>query len=382
MPIRVAYISSIPALPVAGAYISVYERFSLLSKHGVLGSVISLAASEQRDKLLRRCESLNLELVRSAQGADYKWRGSISGSITFGESLGKFDIAAQPEVDATFDRVLKEGSFEVILANARDFSALLYLSRRNYHHAIFLVTEDEYPRPDDFGGEHELKKAFSCMPRVAVASKFLRDSLKHSWNIEARVLHNSIDFDFYSTQTPPGHAILGLQPYEKKGVRVFAELARVMPERRFALASGFGPEYRKIKPELDQISNIATVPFNADVRSLYAISRLVLVPSVWQEAFSRVVLEALASGRPVIASRVGGIPETGGEAILYVNKPELSPTSQNLVEWRQAIEGLDDPTLFKACVKKGYEQVEISREKTKRAILEWEAWLREEAASM
>jgi len=34
-----------------------------------------------------------------------------------------------------------------------------------------------------------------------------------------------------------------------------------------------------------------------------------LVPSIWPEAFGIVVIEAMASGRPVIASRIGGIPD-------------------------------------------------------------------------
>ena len=36
---------------------------------------------------------------------------------------------------------------------------------------------------------------------------------------------------------------------------------------------------------------------------------VVVVPSVWLEPFGRTVIEALSTGRPVVASRVGGIPE-------------------------------------------------------------------------
>ncbi|MGD0423867.1 MAG: glycosyltransferase family 4 protein [Candidatus Bathyarchaeia archaeon] len=51
----------------------------------------------------------------------------------------------------------------------------------------------------------------------------------------------------------------------------------------------------------------------------YAASDVVAVPSI-SEGFPIVVLEALASGRPVVASRVGGIPEavqTGTTGILF-----------------------------------------------------------------
>ena len=47
----------------------------------------------------------------------------------------------------------------------------------------------------------------------------------------------------------------------------------------------------------------------SDVADLVAAADLVAVPSVWHEAFGYIVAEAMAGGRPVVASRVGGIPE-------------------------------------------------------------------------
>jgi glycosyltransferase involved in cell wall biosynthesis len=47
----------------------------------------------------------------------------------------------------------------------------------------------------------------------------------------------------------------------------------------------------------------------SDVADIISAVDVVSVPSVWHEAFGFIVAEAMAGGRPVIASRIGGIPE-------------------------------------------------------------------------
>jgi glycosyltransferase involved in cell wall biosynthesis len=48
-----------------------------------------------------------------------------------------------------------------------------------------------------------------------------------------------------------------------------------------------------------------------------AAARVVAVPSVWQEPYGLVAAEAVALGRRVVASDIGGLPEAcGGKATL------------------------------------------------------------------
>lgn len=70
------------------------------------------------------------------------------------------------------------------------------------------------------------------------------------------------------------------------------------------------------RPQLEALAKINGVEGNvrflgrrSDVHTIIAASDTVVVPSVWEEAFGLIVAEALASQRPVIASRIGGIPE-------------------------------------------------------------------------
>ena len=50
----------------------------------------------------------------------------------------------------------------------------------------------------------------------------------------------------------------------------------------------------------------------------YAEARILLVPSVWEEAWGRVVTEAQVNGIPVLASAIGGLPESVGPGGILV----------------------------------------------------------------
>jgi spore coat protein SA len=65
---------------------------------------------------------------------------------------------------------------------------------------------------------------------------------------------------------------------------------------------------RLAEPVGDGVVFTGYVP-QATLKSLYSACDVVVVPSIWQEPFGLVVLEAMASGTCVVASAVGGLPE-------------------------------------------------------------------------
>jgi glycogen synthase len=61
-------------------------------------------------------------------------------------------------------------------------------------------------------------------------------------------------------------------------------------------------------PDAPWLRRLGSLP-NAEVLALYPAADVVVVPSVIPDALSRVILEAMSAGRPVIGTRVGGTPE-------------------------------------------------------------------------
>jgi glycosyltransferase involved in cell wall biosynthesis len=82
------------------------------------------------------------------------------------------------------------------------------------------------------------------------------------------------------------------------------------------------------------------------VSALHAADVLVL-PAVWEEPFGRVIVEAMATGRPAVASAVGGVPEILAgefERMLFPrgDVAALAERLESLIDWRRSDPGLGD----------------------------------------
>jgi glycosyltransferase involved in cell wall biosynthesis len=78
--------------------------------------------------------------------------------------------------------------------------------------------------------------------------------------------------------------------------------------------AGDGEDRSRLEKMSSDLGLNETVQFRGwlsreELATCYAEAEIVAIPSVWPEALASVGVEALAAGRPVVASDVGGIPE-------------------------------------------------------------------------
>ena len=96
---------------------------------------------------------------------------------------------------------------------------------------------------------------------------------------------------------------------------------------------------------------IAWLGLRNDVPQVMADHDVVLVPSRWGEAFGLTLAEAMAAGRPVVASRVGGIPELIEDSVNGL----LAPAG-DAGTWGETISRLlEDRTLYAELGRAGYD---------------------------
>ena len=140
-----------------------------------------------------------------------------------------------------------------------------------------------------------------------------------------------------------------------KGLSIFVELAKRLPDVPFAVVATWGALPRAERDVLGRLANVQVLKPVSPVDPIYDMTRVLLVPSLWSDPFPRVVNEAMLRGIPVLASDRGGIPEAkhGVPYVLPVTPYagaadyEEPPPPQNVEPWLAALKRLlDDPAHF------------------------------------
>ncbi|MFN2544955.1 MAG: glycosyltransferase family 4 protein [Actinomycetota bacterium] len=135
-----------------------------------------------------------------------------------------------------------------------------------------------------------------------------------------RVVPNGLDVDMFRgaepAPRPPGRMLLWVGRLDRQkgfpiAVDAFAELAQEFDDLRFVVV-GDGrdrDDVRRLDPSArERVTMVGAVP-NAEVPRHYAAADVFVAPATGQETFGYVLIEAMAAGVPVVASRIPGYDE-------------------------------------------------------------------------
>lgn len=167
---------------------------------------------------------------------------------------------------------------------------------------------------------------------------------------------------------PGSGAVTMVNPCGYKGLSILLGLADARPELPFLAVPTWGTTAAD-RVELARRPNIELVAPVDDITDLLRRTRVLLMPSLWDETFGYTAVEAMLHGVPVLASDTGGLAEAklGVPYLLPVNpirrylpqrdgEPYPAPVTppQDLAPWLGALDRLvDDPGHYRELAEHG-----------------------------
>lgn len=268
---------------------------------------------------------------------------------------------------------IKRRQFDcIIIANRPGFALKVHKAVKT---PIVNQINNDYINPDSLLAS-DIKEASSL---IITCSDFLnRQACKVVCSKVTPIItvHNGIDIKRFADAKPISRSAIGMTEDDfivfysgrltkEKGIleliQAFKQTKKI-PNLKLIIAgaSFYGKDskvtsyVRKLQQEADDIKEQVVFTGFVDyseMPSYLKTANVVVVPSLWEEPFGLTVLEAMAAGVPLIATRCGGIPEVcEGTAILI----ERDNISQNIAEAIQYL--YDNPQEARLMAQKAEER--------------------------
>jgi glycosyltransferase involved in cell wall biosynthesis len=173
--------------------------------------------------------------------------------------------------------------------------------------------------------------AFTSAAAVIAVSEFDATITRETFNVDPAIVYLPVPLQEYVANNRTPTKVTMLNPRtENKGLDTFLEIAKRLPDVSFQIA---GTLYdTAMESEIDQLPNVGFLGWCDDMRDVYSDTKLLLIPSKYEEGGPRIVAEAFANGIPVVGSDLGGTPE-------YVGKGgEIISAHDSVEAWTAAVE--------------------------------------------
>ncbi len=241
--------------------------------------------------------------------------------------MNKFDIVHAIEATSPYATVVTMHFCGDAAQELIDNGSLKYKGWRSLYYPIlnFIGTKME---------RRLLNNAF--LEEVIVVSKGLKKNIlshyKHICENKIKVIYNYADLDRFISSAKYRidvrkllglgedelvGVIVALGDWQRKGLDLLIEAFTINRKLNIKiLVVGGGPiaHYKKICDEKGVAENFVFLGFQKELEKFYGASDFFIFPSAF-EAFPLVLLEAAASGLPILASKIGGTEEIVKEGV-------------------------------------------------------------------
>lgn len=300
LPVKILYASSRPPFPffLGGAARSAHNMMAVMSRE--LGcSCLALGSREFRpDAWSIPSEESHQSLhIRAIQESDNTLEIDCGYPVrlvsTFPESLR---------------RTIDEWKPDVIWTQLEGMEQVAAIGLGSGKPTIVFLRDAEDP-------PSTLKEIARSGAAMICNSYFMANRLQRMSGRTAHVIYPSIA-PLDGCAAGESGFITMINPHRVKGFATFLEIAGRLPEERFLVVESWPLSQDDKRSLLETISKLGNVEYSdrvPNIETIYRKTKLLLVPSIWEEAFGRVVIEAESCGIPVIASARGGLPEAVGQ---------------------------------------------------------------------
>jgi len=225
--------------------------------------------------------------------------------------------------------------------------------------------------PAAFDPSPEKKAVFERADGVIAVSRYVADYIRSHSNQRAEVIYSPVygTGPFPCFGRPDQGFVTMINPSRIKGIDLFLALARANPGIPFAAVPTWattGEDRAAL-----EAAGVRSIPASDHFDEVLAQIRVLVVPSLWGEAFGQVVVEAMLRGIPVMASDLGGLPEAKSGVDYLCPVTEISEyedrvdernvqipivPEQDIAPWQEALERLvTDPDHYRELSRRSRE---------------------------
>ncbi len=314
-----------PPFSVGGDGISLHTWLSQLTKKGcfclALGVLDPIHFPKKEKYLTKELTKLKVP---------FKWKANPDRQLLY--NIGySISLVKRKKFLKELVRTIDNFKPDILLTQLEMSPQVLEIGQRKSLPIIFFVHDAEKENFLTIGKIDCIKKNV-C---VIFNSYFTQSKYKSFLRVPHAVFYPPLRRKDYLASHNTKYFITIINPVREKGGFLFQQIVAGLKNKQFLAVEGWYHP-KTVGIELDKYPNLTFWEKQNDMKKVYGRTKILLAPSTWEEGFGRVVLEAALNGIPSIISKIGGLPEAGGNGAIMIEN------YQSLNEWIKKIKQLDE----------------------------------------